>query len=152
MSQYSVDDKGFIKISFHLEIDEDGYPPVSVETLWAQKEGDGFRLGNTPFFARGVAFRDNVYAVPVDGMLEYKWVLKRSGHGTVRVVMLEEADTEKTREEFRKLGCRSELSHIPGLFAVDIPPMDDYSAVRNFLKQGLDNGQFDFEEGWVLWE
>lgn len=151
MEQYLIDGKEFVKVVFRLEIDEDGYPPVSTETLWAQKEGDGFRLDNTPFFARGVALGDIVHAVPVDGMLEYKWVIKRSGRGTVRVIMFEEAETEKTREEFRKLGCPSELSHIPGLFAVDIPPMDDYSAVRNFLDQGFQKRQFDYEEGWVLW-
>lgn len=150
MNQYSINDETFVRISFCLEIDDDGYPPVGAETLWAQSEGDGFRLENIPFFARGVAFGDIVYAVPVDGLLEYKWVLKRSGHGTVRIIMFE-GDTEKTRDEFRALGCRSELSHIPSLFAVDIPPTSDYAAVRDFLELGFEKGRFDYEEGWVSW-
>jgi hypothetical protein len=151
LDPYLIDDKEFVKVAFRLEVDEDGYPPVSTETLWAQREGDGFRLDNTPFFVHGVALGDIVHATPVEGMLGYQHVLKRSGHGTVRVIMFEGGDVEKTREEFRKLGCPSELSSISTLFAVDIPPMDDYSAVRNFLEQGLEKGRFDYEEGWVLW-
>lgn len=43
-----------------LEVDEEGYPPVSSETLNASLAEDGFVLENTPFFATGVAFGDCV--------------------------------------------------------------------------------------------
>ncbi|WP_323136453.1 hypothetical protein [Streptomyces sp. NBC_01446] len=39
-----------------MEIDEDGWPPASVESLWAVDLGDErVRLDNTPWFVRGVA-------------------------------------------------------------------------------------------------
>lgn len=48
-----------VKIHFRMDIDEDGWPPASVESLWAVDLGDGtVRLDNTPWFVRGVASDD----------------------------------------------------------------------------------------------
>ena len=48
-----------VKVPFRLEVDEDGRPPASVESLWATDLGDGtVRLDNTPWFVRGVASGD----------------------------------------------------------------------------------------------
>jgi hypothetical protein len=45
-----------VKVLFQLEQDEDGYPPASVESLWALPKGEGlFQVDNIPFFATGVA-------------------------------------------------------------------------------------------------
>jgi hypothetical protein len=44
------------RIAFELEQDEDGYPPVSAETLWATPTPEGFwRIDNIPFFVYGIA-------------------------------------------------------------------------------------------------
>ncbi|MEY9845594.1 hypothetical protein [Streptacidiphilus sp. MAP5-3] len=38
-----------VKVHFRMDVDEDGCPPVSVESLWAVDLGDGtMRLDNTP--------------------------------------------------------------------------------------------------------
>ena len=58
----------FVKIIFPLEVDEDGYPPISSEALNARREPAGFVLENTPFFATGVALGDCVDATPVQGV------------------------------------------------------------------------------------
>ncbi|MFI6919799.1 DUF4265 domain-containing protein [Nonomuraea spiralis] len=48
-----------VKVHFRMDIDEDGWPPASVEGLWAIDLGDGTaRLDNTPWFVRGVASGD----------------------------------------------------------------------------------------------
>ena len=45
------------KIAYHLEQDEDGFPPISVELLNAtQLSVDTFRIANAPFFAKEVSF------------------------------------------------------------------------------------------------
>lgn len=39
-----------IKVLFHLEQDEDGYPPFSIEGLWCKKTGNGtYIVDNVPF-------------------------------------------------------------------------------------------------------
>ncbi|MDV5143157.1 DUF4265 domain-containing protein [Streptomyces sp. SBC-4] len=46
-----------------MDIAEDGWPPASVESLWAVDLGDGtVRLDNTPWFVRGVASGDIIQA------------------------------------------------------------------------------------------
>ncbi|MFC9157849.1 DUF4265 domain-containing protein [Streptomyces bauhiniae] len=51
--------ENYVKVHFRLEVDEDGWPPASVESLWAVDLGDGtVRLDNTPWFVRGVASGD----------------------------------------------------------------------------------------------
>ncbi|MFF8649240.1 DUF4265 domain-containing protein [Streptomyces griseoluteus] len=48
-----------VKIHFRLEVGENGWPPTSVESLWAVDLGDGtVRLDNTPWFVHGVASGD----------------------------------------------------------------------------------------------
>ncbi len=45
-----------VKIVFELQQDEDGYPPVTRESLWATPTDGGlYRLDNIPFFAHGCA-------------------------------------------------------------------------------------------------
>ena len=41
----------FIKIHFSVESDEDGYPEVGAETLWAKptKDANGYIIDNIPF-------------------------------------------------------------------------------------------------------
>ncbi|MEU1503299.1 DUF4265 domain-containing protein [Streptomyces sp. NPDC005732] len=56
-----------VKVHFRMEIDEDGWPPASVESLWAVDLGDGrVRLDNTPWFVRGVASGDVIRVQPDD--------------------------------------------------------------------------------------
>ncbi|MFJ3221626.1 hypothetical protein ACIPLC_37650 [Kitasatospora sp. NPDC086801] len=43
-----------VKVHFRMEIDEDGWPPASVESLWAVDLGDGtVRLDFRPVAAAG---------------------------------------------------------------------------------------------------
>jgi hypothetical protein len=48
-----------VKIVFSLERDDDGYPPVTTESLWAKSKADGlFELYNVPFYAQGISWKD----------------------------------------------------------------------------------------------
>lgn len=43
-----------VKVHFRMEVDEGGWPPAPVESLWAVYLSDGtVRLDNTPWFVRG---------------------------------------------------------------------------------------------------
>jgi hypothetical protein len=144
------------KVWFKVQQDEDGYPPVQVESLWARPFDEGkYVLDNIPFFARGVSWRDMISATQgADGNKWFSGVVNPSGHSTIRIIVFRKADDPRPLEErvaelrgrFTALGCSSELSHITGLFAVDIPPSVPFSQVRPLLDEGQRLDQWDYEE------
>jgi hypothetical protein len=136
-----------VKILFELERDEEGYPPASVETLWAIKAGDGlFKIDNIPFFVYGIAVDDIVSAVPEEGVFRFKEVVHPSGHSTLRVVVYDQAEVSAARELFKQLGCSTELSHLPRLFAVDVPPSVSLDTLREVLDAGKRQDRWGYEE------
>lgn len=140
-----------VKVAFLLTHDEDGYPPESVETVWATpvEDPEGYRIDNIPFFAKGVALNDIVRAEYVAGQLQFREVLVESGHSTIRVLLWNEQDTQAVREEFQKQGCSSELTDLPGLIAVDVPPEVGYYTIHPLLEAGAAAGRWDYEEGCI---
>lgn len=119
-----------------------------VESMWTVPVECGWRLDNIPFYVRGVALEDIVCAVPgMDGELWYDHVLRPSGHSTVRLLFANEADVQEVRDQLRAIGCPSELSDLPRLVAVDIPPDVPYSFVRQKLQEWEGAGRIEYEEG-----
>ena len=59
-----------VQLHFRMEVDQDGWPPASVESLWAVALDDRtVRLDNTPWFVRGVASGDIIQvSVDEDGL------------------------------------------------------------------------------------
>lgn len=144
-------DKGLGKIQFSLEQDEDGYPPMGIETLWARRTKEGYyELANSPFYAIDVSWKDivDVEEMP-DGALKYKRVVKRSGHSTIRVIALEKDEMKPLQEKLEDLGCSWEGGDVPSLISVDIPPHINIEQVRSLLQEGSDNGFFDYEESSI---
>jgi len=145
-----------IRVHFDLVQDEDGYPPASVETLWATALGKGrFRIDNIPFFVCGVSCFDIVSGKKrADGAIWFEGLAEESGHSTIRVKIARDsidmrsmdARVEELRADLRKLGCDSERSHIPGLFSIDIPPESPYQPVKEILENGDNRGLWDYEE------
>ncbi len=140
--------ENLVKVFFELQQDEDGYPPVTCESVWATPVAQGlYRLGNIPFFARGVAYEDVVSAVRKDdGTLGFVEVVRPSGHGTLRVIVYEESDAPGLRRELEEIGCDTERSHIPNLFAVDVPPSVSLEAVRHLLDADTASERWEYEE------
>ena len=137
----------YVKLLFDLEQDEEGYPPASAETLWGIRVGDGlFKIDNIPFFAMGVAVNDVVSAQPEEGVFRYKEVVHSSGHSTIRVVVYDPVAVPAARELFHQLGCATEQSHLPRLFAIDVPPSVSLEKVRQVLDSGKEEEQWGYEE------
>jgi hypothetical protein len=137
----------YVKLLFDLEQDEEGYPPASAETLWGIKAGEGlFKIDNIPFFALGVAVNDIVSAEPEEGVFRYKEVVHPSGHSTIRVIVYDPLAVPAARELFHQLGCSTEQSHLPRLFAIDVPPSVSLEMVRQVLDAGKQEEQWGYEE------
>lgn len=134
------------KVYFPIESDGDGYPPVQGENLWAMVLADGlYRLDNVPFFARGVSLGDDIKAEIVNGTPTYAGVAHRGGHSTIRVAIADEQDVQGIRDDLRRLGCSTELSHLPRLISCDIPPDVGTDDVLRYLESGRAGGRIDYE-------
>jgi len=145
-----------VKVVFDLERDENDYPPADFEYLWAKPIGGNlYVLDNTPFFVRGVSTGDTVIAEPdSNDELRYRAVAKPSQHTTLRVVVFRESPDPRPigerirdlRQQLDLLGCSTELSHLPGLVAVDVPPGVLLSSLISMLEAGEARELWEYEE------
>lgn len=136
--------EGHVKIYF--EIPSADSEEMEIETVWAIPYGEGFKLDNIPFYAKGVALDDVVSANEVDGCLYVDELLKPSGHSTVRLWFADEKDVQAVRAELKVMGCDSEISDQPRLVAVDIPSSVRYEKIREYLDAGEADGKWDYQE------
>ena len=134
-----------VKLLFRLKRDEDGYPPVDVESVWANSQADGtYQIDNIPFFARGVAVGDAVTAKTIDGELFFEGLVRPSGNSLIRAIVRDEAEVPKLCSELKALGCDVEVHG--RLVAVDVPAAVSYTPICQLLEVGLNTERLGFEE------
>ena len=139
------------KVIFQLEPGEDGYPPVGAESVWAAHiEGDSYRIENIPFFAKEATLDDIIEAVEVDGALEYKRTLRRSGNSLIRVHCWTGVDQRAVQRDLEALGCTWEGDNNFDLIAINVPPDVPLEKVQAFLQQGFEQERFDYEEAILM--
>ncbi|MET4673853.1 DUF4265 domain-containing protein [Streptomyces microflavus] len=117
-----------VKVHFRLQVDEDGWPPTSVESLWAVDLGNGtVRLDNTPWFVRGVA-SDDIIRVEFDdeGVHWAGETARASENCTTRLIVLKDGGSGAARqtvlETFHRLGTTVEGIEQFRMVALDVPP------------------------------
>jgi hypothetical protein len=153
-------EKNLLKVHFKLNQNEDGYPPFSSEAIWCEKlEEHQFRVDNIPFFVTGVSFLDivSVHEEP-EGYLNFDQLVEESGHSTIRVIFLDNADDRRPLEvrshelarQLEVLGCGVSVSPPPLLLAIDIPPTLAIGPVRRLLATGEERGFWSYEEGTLI--
>jgi hypothetical protein len=143
-----MSDPNHVKIGFYLEQDEDGWPPVTRENLWAVDLGEGrYRIDNIPFYVLGVSDGDLVAAVTEeDGRLVFSELVEASSNSTFRLFVSDEEETSKARKMFRDLGCPSELVS-PRFISIHIPGSVTMRPIASLIEQGEKDGRWEFEEG-----
>ncbi|MDQ1817279.1 DUF4265 domain-containing protein [Massilia scottii] len=148
----SADSKsaGMVKVFFDLE-QVDGFPPVSVESLWAEKNDNGlFKIANIPFYVMGIALGDEISArLELNGELKFDSLVNSHGHSTIRMVFFELDSRDELIRKIEALGCAWEGSHEPSLIAIDVPPSADLSQILSFLSEGFSQDLFDYQEGAI---
>lgn len=140
----------YVKIFFRLVRDEDGYPPVEVESMWAISRPEGYELDSIPFYARGIALGDIVQTKTApDGGLEFDRVVRRGGHSTYRIWLRDPRpdDPQFTIDELRGRGLAVE-SPFPYLLAADVPPAVPLEDAEAFLFTGEDSNRWGLQEGY----
>ncbi|WP_103502816.1 MULTISPECIES: DUF4265 domain-containing protein [unclassified Streptomyces] len=144
-----------VKVRFHMDVDEDGWPPASMESLWAVDLGDGtVRLDNTPWFVRGVASGDIIRVRPdIGGVLWAGDTVQPSQHCTIRLILLKDAGSVAARqsvlEAFHRLGTTGEGNQHFRMVALDVPPQADLAGIRELLEHGARSEWWQWEEGCV---
>lgn len=150
-----ADDPNLTKVRFHLEQDDDGWPPVTSEGLWATGLGhDLYRLDNIPWLVRGVAC-DDVFRAEADGdgVMWARDRVQASGNCTIRVVPLGEDARQDWRvvlDVLTALGADGEgAGPAYNLVAFNVPPSAQLAKIKSRLRQGEAAGEWGYEEGCV---
>jgi uncharacterized protein DUF4265 len=148
----SASESNLVKIGFPMMRDHDNWPPYEKEWVWASPLGDDlFQLDNSPWYVRGVSWKDIVRAeLDADGCWNFIEVVTASRHSTIRVFAMEatEAEMQELLSKLNRLGCTYEgESGLKSMIAIDIPPESDYSPIVALLKEGESAEKWGYEEG-----
>lgn len=107
------------KIYFQLEMDEDGYPPFDVESLWVSTIDKGVGIiDNIPFFVKGIALGDRV---TFDDDFNFIAVEVPANNTTIRVYCPSWEEEVDIKNILKEENCSWELSHLPSLIAINVP-------------------------------
>ena len=124
------------KVVFALEI-EDEWPPVDAEGVWCERVDGNYRVVNTPFFIKGLAFGDIFSALPDsvnDQVFEFE-VIEKSGNSVVWMLNNNRLDISVFIEEIESLNCRIEGFPKFSLYSIDVPPKIDLEAFDHVVQQ-----------------
>lgn len=137
-----------VKVHFRLVQDEDGYPPVAVESLWAapSTKPNEYVIDNVPFFIRDVTIGDTVRVREEEGHHWFDGLVSRSQNSLVRVVYFDRTCVEKISEQLVALGCSTEFLREHNLMAVSVPFSTNLTDVQVLLQAEASAGSIDFEE------
>jgi hypothetical protein len=142
-------------VVFELAV-EDGWPPVGSERVWAHHlGGDRYRIDNPPWFVHDLAVGDVVRAQAPDSDSQpvFAEVLERSGHVTIRLICFRRGplagDLAQALEPFTALGVYGEGAQQYGMLALDIEPTAPLPAIVSRLRQGVEDGSWEYEEGRI---
>jgi hypothetical protein len=145
-----------VKLCFELEREDDDWPPVRTESVWARPVGDDeYELENIPWFARGFAIGDRVRAERDDeGALTARDKVAWSGRYTIRVIPTGTGSSHEQIEDvvaaFEPLGAECE-GGLPAfkIVALDIPPTARLVDIKSLLRNGEVEGRWGWEEACV---
>lgn len=141
-------DRNYKKISFELEQDAEGYPPDKWESLWVYETEPGlYCVDNIPFYVKGISSGDEVLAEGDSEQLLFKKLVRPSQNSVIRLYVSDASNVQIIRDQFRGLGCATELSNLPKLIAVEIPGEVEFEPVGSLLAEGAAIGRWEYEEG-----
>ena len=120
------------------------------ETINARPDEHGFVLEGSPFYVEDLSYQDTVSAEMVDGRWMFREIVRRGGHSTYRILVDRENEEKFSLRwpQLKALGCtyeRGGREELP-LYAVNIPPGADMSAVYAVMQAGEDADDWMFEE------
>ena len=140
-----------VKVRFELEILEDDFPPVGVETLNARLvDTSTVELDNTPFFAKSVAVGDLLRCSKTkqDHIVQFEEVLSPSGNRSISIIFIDDDCKEETYQFFKRHECYCEYGEFDGfnMLAVSIGHNIDYNKLAFYLDKKEELGKISYSE------
>ena len=137
------------KIFFKLIV-EDGYPPVSEESIWGiELDNNFFEINNIPFYTKDVSFGDSVSVIEKNEHLYYEKTVKSSGNSTIRIIFFDEEKAEECINYIEKMGCTYE-KFSSTFISINIPITLNIETVLNYLEYLSTQEIADYEYGKIL--
>ncbi|MEZ5347361.1 MAG: DUF4265 domain-containing protein [Pyrinomonadaceae bacterium] len=141
----------YVKVRFELEILEDGFPPVGVETLNGQLiDNDLVKLDNTPFFATGVAVGDllNCSKTKIESIYQFETLVSSSGYKSISIIFVDDSCKESIYQHLKACGCYCEYGEFDGfnMLAVSAGKDLDYNGILSYLNEYEDSGRISYAE------
>jgi len=124
--------------------DFEGKPQI--ESVWAEKIDDNYKITNIPFFAYNIAYGDIVSVEEEDGQLYFDELIEPSGHSTIQMIITDKNDVKEIGDQLVDLGCDWEGSHIDRYISIDVPESLSYSPLKKYLESGRSAGKWDYKE------
>lgn len=136
-----------VKIFFHVQQDEDGFPGVGSESVWALPTSfEGlFTIDNIPFFATDANLGDIVSVTKRDGVLWFREVVTKVPFSLVRIVFFLPEQHERVSLKLKSFGCQTEYWAERKLLSVSVPS-ESLAGVQAFLESEASLGSLDYEE------
>jgi hypothetical protein len=123
----------------------------TVETLWTEvidRERGLYKIDNIPFYGPEFSCDDIIYAEfdEYEERLTFRKVVEPSGNSTIQIIVMDEnMDVQKLRDEFRFIGCESEGTKSK-YFVLDIPFEKNYKEICEKLSELTESGKIEFAE------
>ena len=119
---------------------------VAIESVWASKENDFYRIKNIPFFAPNIAYDDLISVENEDGELSFDELIETSENSTIQIIIFNEIDINIITNEISKYNCGWEGSHLTGYIYVNVPKDINYKKFRQYLSKQSKNKKLGFKE------
>jgi len=138
------------KVAFDLPEETAHWARASAERLWTGKTSVKMevQVRNTPFYVKGVSFGDIVRVRADHERREFVFeeFISESGHSTVRIIIKGDGMGGEVDTMLRSYGCSWEIDATGSLWAIDVPPLVDYSSMRAALLRIAREGKIGIEE------
>ena len=139
------------KLFLNLEV-IDGYPPVSMESIWAEVTEEGYlKVNNIPFYSKEISLGDIVSGIQTEeNYLLYDKTIIHSKNSTLRIVFFNENQKfkDKILTKLIDLGCEYEAFNV-NFYAINIPIQVDIEEIYNFLDEFVETDDLDYDTGYL---
>ena len=139
------------KLFLNLEV-IDGYPPVSMESIWAEETEEGYlKINNIPFYSKEISLGDIVSGIQTEeNYLLYDKTIIHSKNSTLRIVFFNENQKfkDKILAKLIDLGCESEAFNA-NFHAINIPIQVDIEEIYLFLDEYVGTDDLDYDTGYL---
>lgn len=134
-------------VLWRLQQDAQGYPPASVEGLWARRTEFGYQVDSIPFYAYGIAPGDTISITEEDGQAWFQAVQHSAGASVFRIRVKTITELDQVRAALEEFGCPCQVEPAVKMLAVEVPPSRTLDTLLYYLLTQREAGTLDFEEG-----